>query len=569
MSTPAELDAALAARLTAVAAALAGYNNAMAIADAGQTDDDIDSWAAYDTAVNGFITTYWNDEAQSDSDETHLVNAAYVVWANDTQTAWSDYSNDVADAHAAQTLDDALSANTAWYDINYATANWYMDNADAGNAYDDAVVPFVADYYTTMEAAWVVVAVATTNAAATKTITIADAYAAAVGRWADQMAGTYVGIYPGYLADMELANAARRTTQELASAAYQNAMYAAGSVWLETALPAWVTYEDELSDHTVDWVVTSSLAWEICENDIADASLDYTNAAVPVGTLLTTALNGNYSDWVSDVATADETYWNELADHGVTWVASATASDEGVANDSIVNAATYGHAATALDVQFAGVIGESFTIWAGTVAGQLTDTPYTPPATQYTQFAQAGAAGNGVTAYQQTAGQQPQTPLIPPKPPISVDDRRVALELSSNTPGFPKTDPDYLRLNGYTDPAITCVDIGGLGYYRNAYNVNPVITDPGNIPNLLRIKGEDMSENGLLPHSVDIFTVENTPMSPEMTDEIARGIKSGGIISLAADNKFSQGYVQMMEDSLRENNIPYTKGTRRQSDLAS
>ena len=118
MSTPAELDAALAARLTAVAAALAGYNNAMAVADAGQTDDDTDSWAAYDTAVNGFLTAYWNAESQSDSDETHLVNAAYVVWANDTRTAWSDYSNDVADANAAQTLADALSANTAWYDIN-------------------------------------------------------------------------------------------------------------------------------------------------------------------------------------------------------------------------------------------------------------------------------------------------------------------------------------------------------------------------------------------------------------------------------------------------------------------
>ena len=237
LSTPSQLDAALAARLTAVAAALAGYNNAMAVADAGQTDDDTDSWAAYDTAVNGFLTTYWDAEAQSDSDEAHLVNAAYVIRANDTQTAWAGYNNDVADALSAQKLADALSANTAWHDINYSTANWYMDNADAANAYDDAVVPLVADYYSTMEAAWVVLSVASTNASATKTITIADAYAAAVGRWADQMVGTYVGIYAGYTADMQLANAARTTTSVLANAAYQNAMFAAGAVWLETALP--------------------------------------------------------------------------------------------------------------------------------------------------------------------------------------------------------------------------------------------------------------------------------------------------------------------------------------------
>ncbi len=224
------------------------------------------------------------------------------------------------------------------------------------NADDDAVVPLVADYYSTMEAAWVVLSVASTNASATKTITIADAYAAAVGRWADQMVGTYVGIYAGYTADMQLANAARTTTSVLANAAYQNAMFAAGATWLETALPAWVTYKDELSDHTVSWVVTSSLAWETCENDIADASLAYTEAATPIGTQLTLDMNGNYSEWVSTVATADETYGNELADHAVDFGCSVTSALESCANSTIVNQAGFAHEATRLAVLLAEAI---------------------------------------------------------------------------------------------------------------------------------------------------------------------------------------------------------------------
>ena len=329
LSTPAQKDAALAARLIAVAAALAKYNNDMAIANARQTDDDVDSWAVYDIDVNGFLTTYWNAEALSDSDQTHLVNEAYVIWANDTQTAWSDYSNDVADARGQQTLDDAQSANDAWHDIHLATLIWYSDNAIAGNDYLDAVIPLESDYYSSMESAWVDYSVATTNAHATKTISIADARAATVRRWADGMAGTYPGIYAEFLADMEEATAARTETQELASAGFSNAMVAAGAVWVETVLPAWVTYEDEVSDHTVSWVDTSSLAWETTQNDIADAGLDYTIAAVPVGTQLTEDLNENFSDWVSTVALADETYWNDLADHAVTWMGDATAAGEG------------------------------------------------------------------------------------------------------------------------------------------------------------------------------------------------------------------------------------------------
>ena len=351
--------------------------------------------------MNGFLTTYWNAEALSDSDQTHLVNEAYVIWANDTQAAWAGYSNDVADARGQQTLDDAQSANDAWHDINLATLIWYSDNAVAGNDYLDAVIPLESDYYSSMESAWVDYSVATNNAHATKTISIADARAATVRRWADGMAGSYPGIYAEFLADMEEATAARTETQELASAGYSNAMVAAGAVWVETVLPAWVTYEDEVSDHTVSWVDTSSLAWETRENDIADAGLDYTTAAVPVGTQLTEDLNQNFSDWVSDVATADETYSNELADHAVTYIGSVTSAEESWADDTIVNWTTYVHTNTELDVMLAGAIGGSLTTWAGAVSSQLTGNPYTPPATSnpLQQVSSSNSSGTGVVAY--------------------------------------------------------------------------------------------------------------------------------------------------------------------------
>ncbi len=260
---------------------------------------------------------------------------------------------------------------------------------------------------------WVDYSVATNNAHATKTISIADARAATVRRWADGMAGSYPGIYAEFLDDMEVATAARTETRELAEAGYANAMVAAGAVWVETVLPAWVTYEDEVSDHTVSCVDTSSLAWETTQNDIADAGLDYTIAAVPVGTQLTEDLNQNFSEWVSDVAIADETYGNELADHAVTWVEAATAAGEGLGNDTIVNATTYVHLATGLNVLLAGAIGEAVINWAGTVAGQLTGTPYTPLTTT---TGQTGADPSDVGFFQVPAAASTSTTSAPKKP---------------------------------------------------------------------------------------------------------------------------------------------------------
>ena len=55
-STPSELNSALAARLVAMAAAIATYNKVITAADTAQTNADADSWAGYDAAVNRLIT---------------------------------------------------------------------------------------------------------------------------------------------------------------------------------------------------------------------------------------------------------------------------------------------------------------------------------------------------------------------------------------------------------------------------------------------------------------------------------------------------------------------------------
>ncbi len=286
----------------------------------------------------------------------------------------------------------------------------FVDDADAWNAYEDAVVPLVGDFVTIMESAWVDYAGKFVDATTTQMIANANGYAAAVGRWAAAEGSANAG----YTADVELAKAVRSGTIALASAAFYKAMHAADAVWVTTVLPAWETYADETSDHAADRVATTAPQWETAQNDIADAALAFNTAAVPVGTQLTMSLNENFSDWVSDVATADETYGNELAEHGVTWTGSVTAAEEGLGNDTIVNATTYVHLATGLDVLLTGAIGEAVINWTGTVAGQLTGMPYTPPATQYAQFVQVGeTSGGGVTADQQPQPQQ-QPALTPP-----------------------------------------------------------------------------------------------------------------------------------------------------------
>jgi hypothetical protein len=91
-------------------------------------------------------------------------------------------------------------------------------------------------------------------------------------------------------------------------------------------------------------------------------------------------------------------------DHAVTAVAASASAEQGFSNTTILNGQAYAHTASGLGVLFNSVISEAIINWAGTLAGQLTGTPYTPPATQYMQFAQAG--GNGVTAFGSDSDEQ-------------------------------------------------------------------------------------------------------------------------------------------------------------------
>lgn len=419
LSTSSDLDNALAQRLIAVAGALAAYNNSVAGADAAQTDADTDSWAAYDTAVNGLITGYWNSEAQSDADETHAINAAYVTWVTDWDAAWVAYGGDVAAADAQQALDDAQSANDAWHDIHAAAVVQFVADADAGNVYSHALAGIDAAYVSTMEAAWVVYADAMTDAGTAQSVAGANAYAAAVGRWASAEGGPYAA----YTAAVEVANAVRNAGWMTAYGNFAKAMHAADAAWVGTVLPAWVTYQGEVSDHAAAWVAEAAPAWETYGNAYVDASLAYTTAAVPLGVTLSADLSGNLTTWVNTVATADETYSNELADHGVTWVADATSAGEGHASETIVNATTYVHATTGLNVMLAGAIGEAVTNWAGTVAGQLTGTPYTPPASNVSWPTGNGGSGGGTVAYGGNGGGtggQVNPPASSPNIPIGL-----------------------------------------------------------------------------------------------------------------------------------------------------
>lgn len=164
--------------------------------------------------------------------------------------------------------------------------------------------------------------------------------------------------------------------------------------------PAWVTYEGDLADHATAWVATAAPAWETAENAATDADLTYTTAAVPLGVALGASLSGNITTWLGQTVNAEAAYRNAMADHAVTWVASENSAKEALANADLVHAVTYTHTAAGLDVLLAGCISEAMVNWAGTVAGQLTGTTYTPPATTIIWTSSTGTANTqAATAY--------------------------------------------------------------------------------------------------------------------------------------------------------------------------
>jgi hypothetical protein len=90
------------------------------------------------------------------------------------------------------------------------------------------------------------------------------------------------------------------------------------------------------------------------------------------------------------------------------------------------------------------------------------------------------------------------------------------------------------------------VDIGGEGRYPGALNVNPFALtsttgEPGRpIPDLVIGRGEQLP---IASGVVDVVSVENAPLRPGAAEEIARGLKPGGLVRLLhpADYAVGQG----------------------------
>ncbi len=177
-----------------------------------------DSWATYDTTVNGLITSYWNDEASSDATKTESINAAGVTWGDAMASAWTAYDNAAAAASAQQTLDDAQSASDAWHDIHAAYTVKLNADAAAGNAYTQASIDAESSFYTTVVPEWVTYSDAMTDASTAHSVAGNNAYAAAVGRWASAEGGPF---------------SAFTAAIEAAEAAHDNAMVEAYGVRLK------------------------------------------------------------------------------------------------------------------------------------------------------------------------------------------------------------------------------------------------------------------------------------------------------------------------------------------------
>ena len=76
----------------------------------------------------------------------------------------------------------------------------------------------------------------------------AGAHSAAVSRWAGTVASG--SPLPAYMLAREAALVARTGVTAAANATYAHAANAAEGAWTTTVTPAWVTLEDEVTDHT-------------------------------------------------------------------------------------------------------------------------------------------------------------------------------------------------------------------------------------------------------------------------------------------------------------------------------
>lgn len=365
-SSPTDKDNALAQRLTDVTAALVQYNNSLAAAEATKANDTVDAWALYDTLVNGYISTYWNDEASSDGTRTESVNAALVIWGDSMSAAWTVYGVSDARASAGQAIADAQAATDAWYLIHSAGVTRYVDDAVAANKLSDDLTTAEATFWTTVTPAWVVYEDAKTTAATAHSVSVRNADARAVSRWAAAEGGAY----SAYEAATEAARAARDVADFEWYNVFMKDMHAADAAWVLSVIPAWSVYSDEVSDHAEAWMASAAPAWKDYQNAVADADEEYTTGVAPLSIPLAEDLGANYEQWVSDKTSAEQAYGNTLAANHITWTADATAAGEVWVNGTITSWVTHEHAVNGAKVTQLGSIGTAVTNWAGTVAGQ-------------------------------------------------------------------------------------------------------------------------------------------------------------------------------------------------------
>jgi len=369
-STHSDRDAALAARLTTIAGALSSYNNAIAAAGAAYTNAEADAWETYHTTVNGLVSAYWNAEAQADATETKAVNAAYVTWAEATEAAWSEFGEAEAAAESAEALANAQSANTASHEISAAMTALEIADANEEHAHNGVVLGIEEAFVTAILPAGVAYDDAVADADAAQAIAFASALSSATNRWVSTApAGSPV---PAYFTAFQAATVTRTTAVANASKNLKKAIHAAESTWVTTVLPGWKTYATQLSEHAKTEITSTSPDFETYENAIADAGDSASQASAAPAQQLNSALESNYSTWVSSIVNADKTYGNSLADSDVNATSSSLSAAKTFADATQTNASTEVHAQTAADVALIGQISGAIVSSAAMLAGQIT-----------------------------------------------------------------------------------------------------------------------------------------------------------------------------------------------------
>jgi hypothetical protein len=76
------------------------------------------------------------------------------------------------------------------------------------------------------------------------------------------------------------------------------------------------------------------------------------------------------------------------------------------------------------------------------------------------------------------------------------------------------------------------LDIGGEGRYPGAFNINPFSSAVPGSPTFARLVRSVGEELPIRSDSIDLITIENTPLRPGIGAEVARVLRSSGRVEL-------------------------------------